>query len=208
MIKNQAAMVATLVLLVMLSAARLVAEEPPVIRVGHVGHDHHLALFVAAQRGESLRTASGGAWLRERKPFEVYELLQEDRVLATLRLIKGVGGSAMPSAVARGEIEVGLGGIVPAAFLIDQGAPLKIVAPLNGDGDMLMLRKGLPPTDWSGFLKLLRSRGQPLRIGYKSPKAVAYLVLREALKHEGIRYGPSVRGEDGQPVLVLQRQIR
>ncbi len=179
-------------------------ETPvPVVRVGHVGHDHHLALFVAADLGKKLKPLAGGVWLEELKRFEVYRLHQGSQTLAQLSLLKVGGGSKMPAAMSRGEIQVGLGGVAAVASAYDKGADIRLVAPLNCDGDMLLVNNAFPAKSWTEFLAAVRKSPKPVKIGYKAPRAVAYLILKRALKAEGITYGPNITGRNGKPVQVV-----
>jgi len=177
-------------------------SRPPVLlRIGHVGHDHHLALYVAALEGERF-LKDGGIGLKEVKAKEVYDLLEDGRAVARLRLLKVGGGSRMPAAMSRGEIDVGLGGTVPVAKFADGGQPFKIICPLQTDGDMLVMREDSPVADWAGFVAAARSADKPLRIGYKAPVAVAKLVFEGALKAERIPYALDASDPDTRVVLV------
>jgi len=175
--------------------------EPPLLNVGHVGHDHHLALYVAALEGERFKR-DYGIYLREVKAREVYDLVDGDKVLARLRLIKVGGGSRMPAAMSRGEIEIGLGGVVPVAKFADRGEPFKIICPLQTDGDMLVMRKDVAVEDWSAFVATAKAPGKPLKIGYKAPVAVAKLVFERALKEEGIAYSYDPAEAEARIILV------
>jgi NitT/TauT family transport system substrate-binding protein len=130
----------------------------------------------------------------EKQKKEVYDLVDNGKVLAELHLSKVGGGSKMPAAMERGEIDVGLGGIPAVMFFVDKGAPFKILCPLNVDGDMLLLRPELPADDWAGFVRYVQESETPVKIGYKAPVAVAKLVLEGALDAEGIPYA-----EEGVP---------
>ena len=109
----------------------------------------------------------------------------------------------MPSAMERGDIEVGLGGLGPVAKFVDRGAPLKVLAPLNNDGDALVLRPDVPADSWESFAATVRESERPLKIGYKAPMAVAYMILTRALAEEGIPFGQEPVGSDGKPVRVI-----
>ncbi len=174
-----------------------------VLKLGHVGHDHHLALFVAASRGRALAEETAGVWLRCVKPMQVYDLMQGDAPLTRVLFRKVGGGSGMPAALARGEIEVGLGGVAATVAAIDKGAHLKIIAPCNCDGDMLMVRPDFPAASWAGFVARVRQSARPVTIGYKAPRAVAYLIFMGALSAEGLRYGPKPVDEKGRSVQVV-----
>jgi len=180
-----------------LAATALLMPDPvaagasPHIRVGHVGHDHHLALFVAADH--SARSAGkAGFLMRPVKKHKLYELLKGKRKLATVELIKVGGGSKMPTALAQGVIDVGLGGTAPVLAAVDKGAPLRLIAPLHNKGDMFVLAPTFPADTWQEFVEKARKAQEPIRIGYKSPVAVAKVIFEEALKHEGLTFSGNV----------------
>lgn len=168
----------------------------PLLRVGHVGHDHHLALYVAALESESRRN-TWGVHLRPLKPKEVYELVVGDRPLARLQLVRTAGGAAMPAALCRGEFDVGLGSTVAVAKFADGGQGLRIICPLQTDGDQFVMHRDSPIADWPSFVAAAQDGGKPLRIGYKEPLAVAKMVFERALAAEGITYGLDDRPENG-----------
>ena len=172
-----------------------VAMKPVDVKIGHVGHDHQIALFVAADNADSFATVSGIA-LKMVKDRKLYEVFDGDRKLADVEIVLVGGGSKMPTALAQGIIDVGFGGVVPAMAAADKGAPVKIIAPLHSRGDMLVVRPDVPVSTWSEFLNHVRNSEAPVRIGYKAPIAVAKLVFEEALRHEGIEFsGDLSRGD-------------
>lgn len=173
------------------------------LKVGHVGHDHQIALFAALDRGETHAGDSGGVWFKPLKDREVYEMLRGPAVLGRVLLQKVGGGANMPAALARNEIEVGLGGVAATVAAIDQGGRMKIVAPCNCDGDMLMVRTDLKAHTWAEFLQAVRSAPAPIKIGYKAPRAVAYLIFMAALRAEGISFGPAATDSAGKAVQVI-----
>ena len=174
--------------------------EPPLLKVGHVGHDHHLALYVAALEGPRFRK-DYGIYLQEVKPQEIYDLVDGTQTLARLQLLKVGGGSQMPAAMSRGEIQIGLGGTPAVAKFADEGQPMRIIAPLQTDGDMLVMHRDSPIADWPGFVGAAKAAEKPLKIGYKAPTAVAKLVFERALKAEDIPY--AVDPADAQAKVIL-----
>lgn len=65
-------------------------NELPLLRVGHVNQDHHLALYVAALKGEGFKDS--GVWLTETKPKELYVLHTENGgPIAQVQLVKSKG---------------------------------------------------------------------------------------------------------------------
>ena len=155
------------------------------LTVGSVGHDHQLALYVAALHGERFRK-DYGVYLKEIKAREIYDLMEAGQVRARLKHVKVGGGARMPAAMSRGEIQIGLGGVPAVAKYADKGEPFRIIAPLQADGDMPVMKADSPVTSWADFVRVARSGAKPIKIGYKAPVAVAKLVFVGALKAEGI----------------------
>jgi NitT/TauT family transport system substrate-binding protein len=189
-------------LLIFLAGVAAYAGSLPMIKVGHVGHDHQIALYVAAEAGKALEKEYG-VYLKELKPQEAYDLYDRGRPVARVQMIRVGGGSKMPAALEQGHIEVGLGGLGPVAKFVDKGADLKVLAPLNNDGDALIMQKGFKAENWEEFVQAVKNSERPIKIGYKAPMAVAYMILARALKEEGLSFGPESAGPDGRPVQVV-----
>jgi len=169
------------------------------LKVGHVGHDHHTALFVALDNASEFAGQSGiDVKVVEDRKF--YELLDRGKKVADLEIMKVGGASKMPTALAQDVIEVGLGGVAPVLASTDSGAPVKLIAPLHYKGDMFVVKPDFPAKTWEEFVAMARATEKPLRIGYKNPVAVAKLVFEEALSHEGIAFG----GDPAQAGLQVQ----
>ena len=185
-------------LLFMLMPVPALADDGdiPVLRVGHVGHDHQLALYVGAEAGQSIESKYG-AYMKQVKAQEVYDLFDKGRLVARLQMVRVGGGSKMPAALEQGHIDVGLGGLGPVAKFYDKGSDLKVLAPLNNDGDALVMKKGYGVADWKGFVQRVKSSDKPIKIGYKAPMAVAFMILTRALEEEGIPFGHEVLTADG-----------
>jgi NitT/TauT family transport system substrate-binding protein len=145
--------------------------------------------------------------MKEKKRREVYDLMQGDEPVAELHLIRVGGASAMPAAMERGEIQIGFGGVAAVAFFRDKGKPFRNIAPLQTQGDMLMVRKELPVTDWESFVKFAKEAGRPIKIGYKGPVAVSKLIFMAACADEGLLYksteGESTVTEGKRPMIEL-----
>lgn len=176
-------------------------SEPLTLTVGHVGHDHHTALFVAADRAAELARGSGISMtpIEDRKH---YELFDNGRKIADLRMVKVGGGSKMPTALAQGVIEVGLGGVAAVLAAVDKGTPVRMIAPLHFKGDMFVVKPDFPAKTWQEFVARAKAATNPIRIGYKSPIAVAKLVFEEALKHEGVTFSGDPAKRDAKVLMV------
>lgn len=205
--KRAAGIMAFLLLALTVAFAGAADRDTPTIRVGHVGHDHQIALYVAAEAGRALEK-NYGVYFRELKPQEVYELYDKGRLVADVHLIKVGGGAKMPAALEQGHIDVGLGGLGPVIKFVDKGSPIKVVAPLNNDGDALVLRNDFVAATWQDFITTVKKAGKPVRIGFKDPLANAYMIFIRALSAEGIRYGQESVGADGKPVQVIMLNLQ
>ncbi len=171
------------------------ASAPVTLKVGHVGHDHHLALFVAIDNAEEYADRSGIS-LKTIKDRKFYELFDRGRKVADLEIVMVGGGSKMPTALAQNVIDVGLGGVAPVLAACDGGAPVKLIAPLHSRGDMFVVKPDLAAAPWREFVALVKQAKTPLRIGYKSPMAVAKLIFEDALTHEGISFSGDLSRND------------
>lgn len=192
----------TLMVVLMCPGVVMSEETVPTIVVGHVGHDHQIALYAAVEEGKLLEKTAG-VWFKELKPQEVYDLYDQGKLIARVNFVRVGGGAKMPAALEQGHIEVGLGGLGPVVKFIDKGAPIRVVAPLNNDGDSLLLRPGMSASTWSDFIKLVKESPKPLRIGYKDPMANAYLIFARALSEENVRFGQEPVAADGKPVQII-----
>jgi len=169
------------------------------LKIGHVGHDHHTALFVALDYAIEYAKQSGiSVKIVEDRKF--YELLDRGGKVADLEIMKVGGASKMPTALAQDVIDVGFGGVAPVLASADSGAPVKLIAPLHYKGDMFVVKPDFLAKTWKEFVAIAKAADKPLRIGYKNPVAVAKLVFEEALKHEGITFG----GDPAQTNLQVQ----
>jgi NitT/TauT family transport system substrate-binding protein len=177
------------------------STAPVNIKVGHVGHDHQIALFVAADNAERFAEKTG-ILLKMVRDKELYELFDGDRKLADVEIVRVGGGSKMPTALAQGVIEVGFGGVTPSLAAADKGAPVKIIAPLHSKGDMLVVRPDIPIGNWKEFTAHAKQAKIPIRIGYKAPIACAKLVFEEALRHEGISFTGDLSKTDVQVHMI------
>ncbi len=178
-------------------------DEMITVRVGHVGHDHHTALYVALDNAAEYADKSGIS-VKVIEDRKLYELYDQGKKVANLEIVKVGGGSLMPTALAQEVIEVGLGGVPCVLAAIDNEMPIKLISPLHYKGNMLVVRPDFSAQTWDEFVAAAKAAEEPLRIGYKSPMAVAKVVFEEALRHEGLVFGgdASVEGLQIQMVNV------
>jgi NitT/TauT family transport system substrate-binding protein len=190
-----------IVLAILLASTITWAQKTPILKVGHVGHDHQSALYVAALAGEEFK-AIYGIWFKEIRNKDLYELYDGEKKIAEVELYKAGGGSEMPTMMSQRHFDVGLGGVAPVAFFIDKGAPIKIIAPLHSKGDMLVVKPDLKINSWQEFIDWVNAQEIQVRIGYKNPEAVALLIFQRALKEAGITYTGDKANTEAKVLLI------
>lgn len=164
-------------------------SENIVLKVGNVGHDHQLALYYACLEGDSFKKKYG-TYLKPVVDRKIYELIDGDKNLGRIELIKAGGGSKMTKAMEAGSFNVGFGGVAAIAKSIDRGQPFKIICPLQTDGDMLVMNTKKFPgiKNWGEFVAKAKATKKPIVIGYKAATAVAKLVFMNGLREAGITF--------------------
>lgn len=171
-----------------------ISSKPIDITIGHVGHDHHLPLFVALDMStDSDNTFTPkGVKVINNVDKKRYTIMKNDNKLAEFIIVKVGGGSKMPTALAQGVIDIGFGGVAPVLAAIDKGSPIKLISPLHSKGDMFVLKTSFPANSWKEFIIYTKKSDKPIRIGYKNPIAVAKIIFENALKHEGVSYSSNI----------------
>ncbi|MHC5073546.1 MAG: ABC transporter substrate-binding protein, partial [Planctomycetota bacterium] len=119
---------------------------------------------------------------------QIYELYDNGQKIADLQIVKVGGGSKMPTTLTQNVIDVGFGGVAAVFASVDSGSPIKLISPLHFKGDMFVVAPDFKADTWEEFVDIAKNSDTPLRIGYKSPVAVAKIVFEEALKHEGVTF--------------------
>ena len=157
------------------------------LKVGHVGHDHHLALYMACDYANEL--IANNIKLKKTEDMKYYELFKNDSKIADIEIVKVGGGAKMPTALAQDIIDIGLGGVGPVIAAVDKNAPVKLISPLHSKGDMFVMKVDSEVNSWDDFVKIAKETATPIRIGYKSPSACAKLIFEDALRNEGITFG-------------------
>lgn len=169
-------------------------QTVPILKIGHVGHDHHLPLFIALDMAERKpkEFCPPNVTIKKITDKERYELHKNGKNIMNFNIVKVGGGSKMPTALAQNIIDIGYGGVAPVLAAIDKGSPIKIISPLHSKGDMFVLNPKFPANNWIEFINIAKQAKTPIKIGYKSPVAIAKIIFENALTHEGISYSSDV----------------
>ena len=142
-------------------------DELPLLKVGHVNQDHHLALYVAALKGDFFK--DDGVWMTEIKYKERYTLHTRNGPIAEVQLIKSKGGAEMPNNLLAGLFDIGFGGVPAVMGIVDKGKDVRILLPLQNAGDQLIVENEMPVENWDEFIDYVKKSDEQIVLGYKAP---------------------------------------
>lgn len=180
-----------------------VIVELPLLKVGHVNQDHHLALYVAALKGDFFK--DDGVWMTEIKYKERYTLHTGDGPIAEVQLIKSKGGAEMPNNLLAGLFDIGFGGVPAVMGVVDKGKDVRILLPLQNAGDQLIVENEMPVENWDEFIDYVKKSDEQIVLGYKAPTAVQYIVAQKAFSEVGITYTEDPTVTDAMVLWVNQK---
>jgi len=181
------------------------AAEAPLIRVGYVKQDHHSAMFVSALRGERMSELYPVYLAPLGEGY--YALVKDGVKVAEIQVIESQGAMEVPNNMNAGLFDIGFGGVAAFASSADRGTGIRIVSPLHFDGDMLVVAADNEAVvDWDSFVEWVMNSPEPVTVAFKSPTAVAVVLLEGALNHSGIPYSYQSNPQPGSRVLLYNAQ--
>jgi NitT/TauT family transport system substrate-binding protein len=134
---------------------------------------------------------------------DFYALVKDGRKVAEIEFVQSQGAIDVPNNMVTGLFEVAFGGVVPFASSADQGSGIRIISPLHGRGDMLVVGAGnYAVTDWDSFLQWVGTSEDPVVVGYKSPTAVALIIFESALTAAGVPFSYEGNPVEGSKILL------
>lgn len=191
-----------LVAAILTSIACQKSSDPlPLLRIGHAPHDHHSALYIAAMNPEYFKE-HGGIYLKESIFRKEYTLMSGDRFLARVILESSTGGKELIRKLTEEYFDISLGSFPAMLHFIDQGKPVKIMAPIMAEGAGLVVRKDLPVNNWGEFVEYTHKLERPLKIGYKMAISTQNLIFEQALREVHIPYASDLDNTQAKIVVV------
>jgi len=161
------------------------------LKVAYLPSDHDAPLFVAAEYPELFQNGYG-VYLKEVENKDTYELYENDKLVANVEFIKVIeGGAKIMTLMAQGQVDVGLNGVPPAVFSIDQGTAAKIVSPAQSEGSAIVIKSDIAAENWEEFVVYIKEQaesGVQVKIGHPLPTSIQYVMIKSALDAEGITY--------------------
>ena len=100
----------------------------------------------------------------------------------------GTGGKKLVRRLGENLADLSFGGVPAMLSYIDQGTPIRILSPVNGEGAGLVMATDMGINNWDDFLAHVRKSDKPVKIGYKIAVSVQNLIFESALMAEGITY--------------------
>lgn len=174
-----------LVALVLVALAH--AAPVPRLVVGYRFDDHAAPLYDACIFPGEFKSRYG-LFLKEASRRHQYDLHDGSRSLLGLSLLPGDTDSAVLQALLSGSSDVGILRAEPVMRARLDGKPVRIIAPLQRRGDMLVVNESVPAPDWVSFVKWVKTRARPVVVGYTGRESMTLLGFEQALEYENIRY--------------------
>jgi ABC-type nitrate/sulfonate/bicarbonate transport system substrate-binding protein len=129
-----------------------------------------------------------GLYLSETKPKELYSLSDGSSHTLTLRLAAFNTDSAVLAALLSGGAQVGILASEEVLTAVLASQPVRILAPLQHRGDMLVVSRSVPTADWKEFIAWVKAQNRPLAIGYIGRYSMTVLGFAQALEYENVKY--------------------
>ncbi|TAL15955.1 ABC transporter substrate-binding protein [bacterium] len=180
------------------------SREPariPVIRVACAPHDHHAALYVAALSPEYFQE-NGNLYLQEKTFKKDYDLIEGGTVIAHVTLDSSGGDSQNVRKLCEDQFDFAFGSFPEMVRAVDEGRPVKVVAPITTGGTGLVVSADMCARSWKEFVALARWREKPLRIGYKTEGSNQQGALGAALWREGIPSGKWLENSSARVLMI------
>lgn len=163
----------------------LLAAAPETLTVA-LRPDNHAAPLYAACRYEQEFARRYGLSLRPVEPGFRYDLYDGRTRTLVLRLAPQPTDADVIGALATGRADVGLVAQELVQLGVISGWPLRIIAPLQHGGELLVAGPGLGITAWTAFAAEAARR--PLTVGFIGPEPAAAFALEQALDFAGLKH--------------------
>jgi NitT/TauT family transport system substrate-binding protein len=179
----------------------------PSLTIAYHRDDHAAPLFDACLYPNDFR-ARYGLYLKQMNERESYSLIDGKQNMLSLRLAYCDTDSTVLAALLSGSAQVGIlsSEEVLAAVLSEQ--PVRIVAPLQRAGDLLVVNPSVTAADWKEFVAWVRARPRTTTIGYIGQYSIAALGFMQALEYENLRYVTAIPGLPSNPESTRVRLIQ
>lgn len=163
----------------------LSAPGPDTVTVA-VRPDNHAAPLYAACRFEKEFAQRYGLSLRAAEPGFRYDLYDGRQRTIVVRLLPLPADADILAALEAGAADIGLLACEYAQLSVLAGGPVRIIAPLQHRGEMLIAGPGIAARTWTEFLAETGQR--PLAVGFIGPEPSAAFALEQALDYAELKH--------------------
>ena len=125
-------------------------------------------------------------YLRPVTPQQQYDLYDGRRRTLSIRFKPFDTDSAVLTSLLAGTSQVGILAPEPAMQAVLGAGPVKVIAPLQYKGDLLVMPAAAPVLDWPGFINWLKQQTGPVAVGYIGQEPMNVLGFEQALEYENI----------------------
>ncbi len=185
----------TLATLLLLAA---VVWAVPSLTIAYRRDDHAAPLFDACLYPKDFR-ARYGLYLKQANERESYSLIDGKHSTLSLKLTCLDTDSAVLSALLSGSAQIGILASEEVLGAVLKGHPVRIIAPLQRAGDLLVVNPSVPAADWMEFITWVKARNQPTTIGYIGQYSMAALGFMQALEYENVECVSTIPGRAPSP---------
>lgn len=173
---------------VFLTAATLFAAEPvkaPAINVSYGLTTHHQGFTIALQKAEQFKDF--GVYFKTVVDKEKYDLYSGGKKIARFNVIVTKSGAEAASLFAQKHLDLTVNSFPAMLSAIDNGTPIKVLAPIQADGIAMVGPTDGPVKDWDSLIKFIKASANPVKIGYHSPTSAPKILVEAALFEAGLR---------------------
>lgn len=101
--------------------------------------------------------------------------------------------------------DVGFGGVPAVMGVVDKGKNVRILMPLQNSGDQLVVKNEMPVENWNEFVEFVKNSTEQIKLGYKAPTAVQYIIAQKAFIEVGITQTEDPTNTDAMVLWINQK---
>lgn len=175
--------------------------KTPHVNFAYIMSDHHAPIMLLCKNWEMFQQKYR-TYLKPVAENKIYDFYYDDQVIARLQLIPTKRGPDVQKLVAQGSVDMAISGTQAIMMSVDQGVQTRLTNPLQSAGNVFVLKSDLPMNTWQEFVKAVKGAKGQFRIGIPGPATVAAIILKSALKAEGVTFSEDRADKNADVLLV------
>jgi NitT/TauT family transport system substrate-binding protein len=137
------------------------------------------------------------------RPGQAYYLLDSSASRLTIHLQPCESDREVLGALLSGSAQVGILAPEQVMSAVLDSLPLKVIAPLESRGDMLVVGRRVRAKDWKGFVAWVKIQPRAVRIGCLGSRTMTVLGFEQALESENVRHRYGTASPDSTQVVLV-----